>query len=186
MVYEKETDTHHMFVRYVHDSICDLALFFAHIHRSKHTQLTSTYPCSEIGPHCGMAVWVTNTQVVHAVSKTGPAGPFLRQNIILPAQADNPQVIRDPLSSKWLLFHHGTHQGSMNMSGPCYANGTTMPNASQATGYRPDALPPGFTPGALLHVADKPEGPWKAVVVNATGQRGDPLLRQLGSCGNPR
>jgi len=31
---------------------------------------------SAFSGHCGLAAWETNSYVVHAVSTTGPAGPF--------------------------------------------------------------------------------------------------------------
>lgn len=155
VVFEKSTNTHHMFV-------------------------------GEMAGHCGMGTWGKNEAVVHAISTTGPMGPFLRHNLCLPAYSDNPQVVIAPDGIHWLLYHHArSTQGVDNITGPCFINnGTTRANASQATGSIPP-VPKGFTMAPILHISNGPQGPWTGIKLNATGLRGDPRIQSMNQCNNP-
>lgn len=48
---------------------------------------------------CGMTSWKSNSQIVHAVSTTGPTGPFVRQAVAIP-YATNPAVIYDDAAAR--------------------------------------------------------------------------------------
>ena len=52
----------------------------------------------------GLASWVTNSQIVHAVSQS-PLGPYSKKDVVSPPPTTNPQVLYDPSSGTFLLFH---------------------------------------------------------------------------------
>eukprot|EP01052_Picozoa_sp_SAG31_P018730 SAG31_NODE_1339_length_8727_cov_6.433125_8_plen_351_part_00 len=65
---------------------------------------------SEATNGTGLASWVTNSQIVHAVSSTA-TGPYSRRQVVLQNDGtaktsnSNPQVLYDESSSTFLLFH---------------------------------------------------------------------------------
>ena len=65
---------------------------------------------SEATNGTGLAKWVTNSQIVHAVSTT-VTGPYQRREVVLPNDGtsktsnSNPQVLYDKSSRTFLLFH---------------------------------------------------------------------------------
>jgi hypothetical protein len=65
---------------------------------------------SEATNGTGLASWVTNSQIVHAVSDS-LTGPYQRRNVVSPndgtaaTSTSNPQVLLDPISRTFLLFH---------------------------------------------------------------------------------
>lgn len=52
--------------------------------------------------NCGLNEWLTNSDVIHAVSDS-PDGPFSYRDTAVPLWAHNPQAIRAP-DGKWLLY----------------------------------------------------------------------------------
>jgi hypothetical protein len=52
----------------------------------------------------GLASWISNSQIVHAVSQT-PLGPFQRKDVVSKPPTTNPQVLHDPSTGTFLLFH---------------------------------------------------------------------------------
>ena len=64
---------------------------------------------AEMTGGCGLAAWGRHCATAHAVSTSGPAGPYRRVGLALPAEACNPQVIR--FKGRWLLFHIGSGEG---------------------------------------------------------------------------
>ena len=66
------------------------------------------------GANCGLSHWGSHCQTAHAVSTSGPAGPYTRTDLALPHSC-NPQVVRH--KDKWLLFYIG--RGSGPTPGPC-------------------------------------------------------------------
>ena len=51
---------------------------------------------------CGLAEWLTNSDVIHAVSGS-PDGPFRYRDTAVPLWGHNPQAIRAP-DGKWLIY----------------------------------------------------------------------------------
>ena len=92
----------------------------------------------EMTQHCGLSAFLTNDQIVHAVSKT-PLGPWIRQGPLHPfgVSAECPHAIRGP-GGEYLVFHTGCG----NLSNPnsirrqerhdC-ANGTTGPKRTSSS-----------------------------------------------------
>eukprot|EP00039_Didymoeca_costata_P015947 m.277655 g.277655 ORF g.277655 m.277655 type:complete len:506 (-) comp16312_c0_seq2:50-1567(-) len=59
---------------------------------------------TDIGADCGLHEWQSHSQVAHAVSSTGPLGPYVKKGIAVPHQSHNPQALQYN-SSLWLIFH---------------------------------------------------------------------------------
>ena len=64
---------------------------------------------AEMANECGLSAWTRGSQVVHA-SAASPTGPFLRgpagADVVVPAWAHNPQVIRAP-DGNYVIFTLG-------------------------------------------------------------------------------
>ena len=74
---------------------------------------------------CGLAGWETNSVVVHAVSRTGPAGPFDAEpvSVAVGSYAHNPQALYLPRERLYLLLTLGSPNASAPV--PCSeADGT--------------------------------------------------------------
>ena len=52
----------------------------------------------------GLNSWVSNSQIIHAVSRN-PLGPYEKKDVVSKPPTTNPQVLYDPSSGKFLLFH---------------------------------------------------------------------------------
>lgn len=81
---------------------------------------------SVFADHCGLNSWEANSELVHAVSAGGPAGPFVNDSVIRLPFAHNPKVIRDPMTGEYLIFHIGCGDNETRRYGPC-AGGVTPP-----------------------------------------------------------
>ena len=55
---------------------------------------------SELLGHCDMAFWLGNSQVVHATADSF-LGPYQRREVVFPAFAHEPNVVRAP-SGEWV------------------------------------------------------------------------------------
>mmetsp|Transcript_11994 Transcript_11994/g.19060 ORF Transcript_11994/g.19060 Transcript_11994/m.19060 type:complete len:447 (+) Transcript_11994:173-1513(+) len=78
---------------------------------------------SEMGGHCGLTSWITNSRVVRATSNS-PGGRFERQQVALPIWAHNPQIVK--ANDTFLLFHIGSASNvpettcpGLNGTSPC-------------------------------------------------------------------
>jgi hypothetical protein len=88
---------------------------------------------------CGIDSWVFNNQIVHAVSNTGPTGPYVNESVVLGAFASNARVVRaPPPDGRYLLFHVGCGAAAVPPITAC-ENGTTLWMGSSSSG---DAMPP--------------------------------------------
>lgn len=113
-------------------------------------------------PTSGLSDWLTNSRIVHAVSKTGTvAGPYEFKDEVVPAWAHGPSIAvdrSDPQSPKYLLFHIG--DGTTSQTGPPKRCQGAVANASRVLVRDVQARAGG---SAVLHVADSPDGPWTPV-----------------------
>jgi hypothetical protein len=82
---------------------------------------------SVFADHCGLNSWQANSQLVHAVSAGGPAGPFVNDTVIRLPFSHNPKVARDPVSREYLLFHIGCGDNQTRRYGPCAGGVTPLP-----------------------------------------------------------
>ena len=103
----------------------------------------------EIAAHCGMGTWQHNQHVTLSTSPK-PEGPgrFTRQNVLVPAYADNPQGLLLADNKTWLVYHHSDGEEAVkSLVGPCNANGTTAGMTPQAA---PDPTRVHVEPDAAL------------------------------------
>ena len=132
---------------------------------------------AEFANHCDLGAWGTNSQVVAAVSSS-PAGPYVRQNVAVPAWSHNPEAVQAPDGTLVLYT-----LGSGKPSGPeqnCTTGGggggdTTVSKLDEALRQRRQrggikritvqAGAPNFT----LHSAASPYGPWLATTMVIEG-----------------
>merc|ERR1719272_2025461 len=63
--------------------------------------------CTEIAKGCPLILVQNDSTVVRAVSHSGPSGPFIREQLILPHFAHNPSIIGPTPDGYYLLFHIG-------------------------------------------------------------------------------
>jgi len=102
---------------------------------------------SEMADHCSLDVWRSNSQVVHAVSKGDPTGPYTRVDVAVAPEAHNPQVIRAP-DGTYLLFD--------SYGGPISCPTKTVNCVT--TNYCP-CIGRGIAP-FTFHSSSSPTGPW--------------------------
>lgn len=57
---------------------------------------------SEMSEHCGLGTWGSNSRCVMAVSTTGPAGPYTRQQVVIDPWCHGASLARDHLSGRWI------------------------------------------------------------------------------------
>jgi len=64
---------------------------------------------------CGLGGWGSNSQVAHAVSQS-PAGPYKRQELVLPREHHNPTLKVSPVDGSWNLYSIKATSGPIVMS----------------------------------------------------------------------
>lgn len=104
---------------------------------------------AEMEGHCTLAVWSFNSACVHAVSTTGPLGPYARVGLAVPRFCHNPQVLA-LADGSFALFHIGdgaSSQPQQNCSSPARAP------PAQRSGS-------GSGAGSSLHLAATLGSPW--------------------------
>eukprot|EP01051_Picozoa_sp_SAG22_P019077 SAG22_NODE_3406_length_1731_cov_1.502451_2_plen_452_part_00 len=62
---------------------------------------------AEATNNCGLDSYARNLQLVHAKSKTGPIGPYIKQNLVAAPIANTAHLSRDPADGALLLFVTG-------------------------------------------------------------------------------
>lgn len=104
--------------------------------------------------HCGLDVWTLNSAIAHAIGKTS-LGPFIYQDIIMPAFAHNPQPTQAP-DGTYLIFHIGCGTNPPSSLRNC-TNGTT-PDEPAETVLSVEDDTPCWAVRALSSASL--EGPW--------------------------
>ena len=114
---------------------------------------------AEMVEGCGLGTWTTNSQVTHATA-SDVMGPYTKQDTALVPWAHNPQIVlqqRLGAAPRFVLWHIGNGDGSKGRIQNC----THAAQEQQDTTLGGDVEQLGG--GSLVHVADRPEGPWTAV-----------------------
>jgi hypothetical protein len=125
---------------------------------------------ASFGQDKALGSWLTNSRVVHAVSKT-PFGPYTLADVALgprPGAWDgltqhNPAIQRDPLSGTYLLYYMGsTDNGTVTSGGgACKNEPQTKPVCNQRVGLATATHPGGpWTRRAQPIIAPGPLGAW--------------------------
>jgi len=123
--------------------------------------------------HCGLNDWKKNSEVIHAVSKNNPLGPFTFHDIALPVWHHNPQIIQHT-DGTYLLFSIGLDPE------PNQANCTHLKEADKNKGSPSSSVNPlpekspkssgVAAPVELvqLHYAQSVYGPWTLLVIDGS------------------
>jgi len=114
---------------------------------------TGLFPmwASEMGLHCGIDAWRSNSAVVHAHSQVGVR--FERTGVVVPAFAHEPTVVRAP-TGEWVMYYTGDPEGAtpQPLCKQC-VDGNTPANTTCGTGAA------GIGPTFMIW-AKSPLGPW--------------------------
>ena len=109
---------------------------------------------AEMAGGCGMETWTTNSIIRHAVSSSGPAGPYQPREVIMQPFAHNPTAIRAP-DGTYLIYHIGCGTPVGSRCADC-AGGLTSPSC-HAPGE--EVACNGNTTNILY--SKSPDGPWQ-------------------------
>jgi len=110
---------------------------------------------SEMGDHCNLDVWRTDSQIVQATSQGDPTGPYTRQNVTVAPEAHNPQAIQAP-DGTYIIFD--SYGGPVAC--PTKTNTTTCTSITHCPCVGPGVG--NFT----FHYATTPAGPWSSSTVS--------------------
>lgn len=97
------------------------------------------------GRDCGLHVWGSQSQVVHATS-VAIEGPYTRQSVAIPHEAHNPQAIE--LNGTWYIFHIGTGDSAA----PVVDCNETVAHTTQTSAE-----------ASTIHRSSSPDGPFTAL-----------------------
>eukprot|EP00937_MAST-01D_sp_MAST-1D-sp2_P004571 g4571.t1 len=144
---------------------------------------------SEMAGHCGLSVWQHMSTIVRATADH-PAGPYVRDALVVGAESHNAYYVQDPVSQLHLIYHIGTgdrtNQTATPWQGNC-SNGTTphvieIPTAaSQPAPLRAGPIGPAgadFSPE--IHASPSLHGPFTRVQI-----RGVPVGLEPRGASNP-
>jgi hypothetical protein len=107
---------------------------------------------------CNLVEYSKNSRIDHAVSATGPTGPFIFRDVAIPTWSHNAAPITLPDGS-FAIFHVGAGTGSPNGGVNC-TNSSRQPSVLGAT-FQDLARDDRSTYG--VHVSRSLDGPWTAV-----------------------
>ena len=65
---------------------------------------------SRMRGNCGIATWLSNSEIVHAVSTTGPVGRYTTSRVVWPLWAHEPAVTRAP-TGEFVMYFSGNGGG---------------------------------------------------------------------------
>ena len=105
---------------------------------------------SRLDNHCGIASYLLNSRVVHAVADT-VTGPFTEAESVVPPFAHEPVIARAPNGSFVLMTVHGP----LNGFAECVCTDGTSRGCNGCNNSCHPAQP-------VLSVADAPGGPWRS------------------------
>lgn len=130
---------------------------------------------SPLTQDCPLLNWMTNMDVVHAVS-TSPLGPFVAHDTAIPPFSTNPHAIVDT-HGDWWLFHLGDGDNKTQQA-HCQPNGSAITAGAGATRRN---SPPPPAPTQPVHRSSGPNGPWTPQPSPACNNPAPALVRIGGS-----
>lgn len=142
---------------------------------------------AEMVNHCGIVVWMSNSRIRHAISTTGPHGPFKPADVAEGVWGHEPTAARAP-TGEFVLFWTAKVGGDVPCSRKVCAHGD---DGNSIIGT-PDCLPDTQctyrpTLSTYMAYAKDPAGPWSTPVLvpSPNGDRSDtnlaPIIRADGS-----
>lgn len=128
---------------------------------------------AEMTNNTGIVVWMSNSQIRHAISRTGPTGPYEPQDIAFGVWGHEPTAARAP-TGEYVLFWTAkfgddvpcSHQqcGHGNNGDTVVDDQYCLPDTKCV--YRPDLT-------TYMSYSKDPAGPWSAPVLVPKGAFGD-------------
>jgi hypothetical protein len=123
--------------------------------------------------NCLLKKWGSNSRVEHAVSTSGPEGPWVFRDVAIDVQAHNPAPLR-LADGRWVIFHigegmNGTDGGRLCSAAPCClpkCSPCQPTSASHEFSHTPghrEAEDGEATQGSTVHASHSPYGPWLPV-----------------------
>jgi hypothetical protein len=98
---------------------------------------------------CGLSYWASNSQIVHATSKT-LSGPYVKQAVVTTPATSNPQMVYNNRTNTYMLFYIGG--AGSDITGPHQCRSETGTPG-------PWGIPPAADSTGLL-TSKSPWGPW--------------------------
>ena len=142
---------------------------------------------AEMTSNTGILVWMSNSQVRHAVSHSGPYGPFEPQEIVYGLWGHEPTVARAP-TGEYVLFWTAHFGDQVPCSGiPCQTgdNGNSVMDAPHCLNIHDCVCNTNLN--SYMSYAKEPAGPWSEPVLVPKGAFGSgdtnlaPIIREDGS-----
>jgi len=142
---------------------------------------------AEMTNNTGILVWMSNSRIRHAVSRTGPYGPYEPQDIAFGLWGHEPTVARAP-TGEYVLFwtaHFGSEVPCSRV--PCGDgdNGNSVMDGKNCSDIHDCVYNPALN-SYMSHASD-PAGPWSTPVLVPKGSFGSgdtnlaPIIREDGS-----
>lgn len=111
---------------------------------------------AEFENNCDISHWSPNSAIVHAVSSSGPLGPYERRGVAVKPFAHNPKVVRAP-DGTWLMYTIGTPLAPASLFN-C-SNESTSP-APRDAANSPGRTPKNLESNVTLFTSASMGGPW--------------------------
>ena len=138
----------------------------------------------------GLVGWARESQCVHAISRTGRAGPYHKADVAVGKWCHGPVLVPEPHTGEYLLFHVGSGPGQKDLAASPSSSSSSssfMHHAKNLSGpWTPapaGAAPPGGCnmPNAAFH----PNGTLFAICGNGHSLTSTPDWRAAGSWARP-
>mmetsp|Transcript_4254 Transcript_4254/g.6102 ORF Transcript_4254/g.6102 Transcript_4254/m.6102 type:complete len:406 (-) Transcript_4254:3-1220(-) len=124
---------------------------------------------SRMTNNCSLSTWVKNSRIDHAVSTTGPTGPYYFHDVAINTFSHNAAPIALP-DGTYVIFHIGSGEGGPNGGNNC-TTGSQFLELQESRLLRRNLF---SVSRNMVHVSASLYGPWKPLVP-----------KNLGDCNNP-
>lgn len=114
---------------------------------------------AELVNHCPMSYWLGNSQVVHAVSNS-MGGPYIRQEVVQPVFAHEPNTVRAP-TGEYVMYFTARSPPPNTAHKPCICSSTNYSKYAKCDGSR-DWNAPLLT---YMSYTSNPNGNWSKPVL---------------------
>jgi hypothetical protein len=113
--------------------------------------------------NCGIASWLSNSEIVHATSSTGPTGAFTTDSVVWPIWAHEPTVVRAPTGEFVMYWTGNNASGVLPVNGGKVCTGCT----DGSTNHTVCETGRNWSVPLLTYMswAAAPAGPWAAPVL---------------------
>jgi hypothetical protein len=123
---------------------------------------------AQIEGHCGMNVWLSNSQVVHLTSRDPTTTPFIFADVVAPVFAHEPIAVRSPTGEFVVFYTAVLPPGKLPVNGPggigkpCQGcvNGNSISECGTDSNRNASINLPTY-----MVYSKKPSGPWSSPVM---------------------